>query len=144
MKIRYTAGGVVIGPDGRIVIVNQNGNSWSLPKGGIDPGETASQASTREIQEESGITDLTFVAELGSYQRSKIPLDEGPVDDSEIKDITIFLYTTKQTKLAPEDPDNPEALWVHPDEVVNYLTHKKDIQFYESILPTVKKHIKQL
>ena len=33
----------------------------------------------------------------------------------------------------PVDPDNPEARWVHPEEVCGYLTHKKDKQFFRNI-----------
>ena len=34
-----TAGGVVVNKKGRILVVNQRGTSWSLPKGHIEPGE---------------------------------------------------------------------------------------------------------
>lgn len=38
---------------------------WSLPKGHIEPGETAEQTAVREVAEETGI-DGRVVAELGS------------------------------------------------------------------------------
>ena len=33
---RESAGGVVVGPQGNVVIVCQHGNSWSFPKGGVE------------------------------------------------------------------------------------------------------------
>ncbi|MCK4247280.1 MAG: NUDIX hydrolase, partial [Methanomicrobia archaeon] len=39
MKQTKSAGGVVINEDNQVLVVNQNGNSWSLPKGHIDYGE---------------------------------------------------------------------------------------------------------
>ncbi len=141
MKIRKTAGGVIIGSDNKIVVVSQHGRSWSLPKGGVDPGEDLQQASRREIQEETGLTELALLCELGTYQRHRIPLDEGPLDDSEIKEITLFLYKTKQTELIPEDPDNPEAIWVEIDKVIGYLTHPKDREFFESVIPDIKPYL---
>lgn len=34
-----SAGGIVVGPAGKIVIVSQHGTSWSLPKGHLNEGE---------------------------------------------------------------------------------------------------------
>lgn len=128
------AGGVVVSPDGLVLIVNQNGNSWSFPKGHIDNGEDALKAAQREIYEESGVNELKHIADLGSYERYRIALDGGD-DTSEFKTITMFLFTTPQTALAPHDPMNPEARWVPKEHVADILTHEKDKSFFRSILP---------
>jgi 8-oxo-dGTP pyrophosphatase MutT (NUDIX family) len=139
---RYTAGAVVVGPKGLVVVVNQNGVSWSLPKGGIEKGETAQAAATREVMEETGITKLDFVDELGTYQRLRIGKGGKGEDKTDlIRVITIFLCATAQENLAPQDPDNPEARWVEPDKVSSLLTHPKDKEFYSNALPRVKKFI---
>lgn len=128
------AGGVVVNRDGDVCVVNQRGNSWGLPKGHIDPGEDALTCAKREIQEESGLSELIFVKELGSYERYKIGKDPSTEDTSELKEYTFFLFTTEQMELAPEDPHNPEARWVSRDEVAALLTHPKDAAFFESII----------
>ena len=128
------AGGVVINQNGLVLVVNQNGNSWSLPKGHVDNGEDALEAAKREIYEESGVHDLALVADLGSYERYRIALDGGD-DPSKFKTIFMFLFTTNQTALAPLDPQNPEARWVHKDAVADLLTHQKNKQFFRSVLP---------
>jgi 8-oxo-dGTP pyrophosphatase MutT (NUDIX family) len=127
-----TAGGVVISKKGRILVVNQRGRSWSLPKGHIEEGEDAKTAAIREIEEETGIIRLNFVKNLGSYMRYKIGLD-GRDDISELKHIQMFLFTTDELNLAPKDPDHPEARWVYPDDVESLLTHPKDKAFFKSI-----------
>jgi len=132
MKKTKSAGGVVLNKHGQVLIVNQNGNSWSLPKGHIDPGEDAPSAAERETREESGISQLEFLRDLGSYQRFRIGLD-GAEDKSELKTIIMYLYRTTQMKLQPEDPDNPEARWVDVEEVENLLTHPKDKEFFRAI-----------
>ena len=133
MKKTESAGGVVKNKEGKILVVNQRGTSWSLPKGHIEQGEDALQASRREIQEESGITDLTFIKELGTYDRFKIGKDGGE-DTSELKTLHMFLYTTNENNLKPTDPDNPEARWVEVEEVAQLLTHPKDKEFFLKIL----------
>jgi ADP-ribose pyrophosphatase YjhB (NUDIX family) len=129
MKKTYSAGGIVLNEQGQVLVVNQNGNSWSLPKGHIDPGEDARMAAERETKEESGISQLSYVEDLGNYQRYRIGID-GKEDKSELKTITMFLYKTSQMELRPEDPDNPEARWVDKDDVEELLTHPKDKEFY--------------
>lgn len=133
-KTTYSAGGVVLNSQRKVLIVNQNGDSWSLPKGHIDPGEDAFTAAKREIEEESGVNqwNLTFEQELGSYTRYRIGLD-GTDDKSELKNITILAFSTGQEELKPIDPHNPEARWVAIDEVETFLTHPKDREFFASI-----------
>jgi len=135
-----TGGGVVLSSDDKVLVVSQHGTSWSLPKGHIDPGEDAQQAATREIEEESGITKLNFIKELGTYQRHRIGLNGGE-DTSELKTITFFLYTTTEYTLKPIDPENPEARWVDVDSVIELLTHPKDKEFFRSVSDQVKEFI---
>ena len=62
MDIRVAAYAVIV-QDGRILLAhwNQGGYSgWTLPGGGIDPGEDPADAAVREITEETG-----YRAELG-------------------------------------------------------------------------------
>ncbi len=136
MRRTVTAGGVVLNPRGDVLVVNQRGNSWSLPKGHIDPGEDAETAARREILEESGVSELTLVRPLGSYERHRIALDGGD-DLSELKTMHFYLFRTRQESLQPQDPDNPEARWVPREEVARLLTHRRDRAFFEDILPSL-------
>jgi diadenosine hexaphosphate hydrolase (ATP-forming) len=136
MKKTISAGGVVVNQRGEVLVVNQRGNSWSLPKGHIDFGEDALAAAKREIAEESGITELAFVRKLGVFERPRIG-KHGGEDKSELKEIHIFLFTTPQVKLQPEDPENPEARWVKKDDVADLLTHPKDKAFFRGIVDSL-------
>jgi 8-oxo-dGTP pyrophosphatase MutT (NUDIX family) len=131
MKRTYSAGGVVTNNEGKVLVVSQHGTSWSLPKGHIDPGEDALVAAKREIYEESGIRDLEFVRELGSYERYRIGLDGD--DPSELKVITMFLFRTSEKTLRPVDPENPEAKWVEKSKVQLLLTHERDKEFFRNV-----------
>lgn len=137
MKKTESAGGVVKNKEGKILVISQHGTSWSLPKGHIEEGEDALIASKREIEEESGITDLIFIKELGTYERFKIPKDGKGEDTSELKIIHMFLYTTNENNLKPIDPENPEARWVELQQVANLLTHPKDKEFFLKILSVI-------
>jgi ADP-ribose pyrophosphatase YjhB (NUDIX family) len=111
----------------------QKNNLWSLPKGHIEEGEDTLAAAKREIAEESGVTELEYIRELGVYTRYKLN-KEGHDDTSELKTIHVFLFKTTQEKLQPIDPDNPEARWVAKEDVVDMLPHKKDKEFFLEII----------
>jgi ADP-ribose pyrophosphatase YjhB (NUDIX family) len=129
-KVTVSAGGVIMNSQGMVLVVSQNGSSWSLPKGHVDPGEEPLEAAIRETKEESGITDLEFLQTLGAYGRYKLGLNTAE-DKSEWKVLLFFLFKTRQNALKPQDPHNPEARWVHPDDVEALLTHPKDKAFYK-------------
>lgn len=136
MKRTRTAGGVVVNATtGKILVVSQNGDSWSLPKGHLDPGEDDLTTARREIAEESGVTDLTLVRPLGEYERHAIARGGKGERTDEMKTIAMFLFTTAQDELAPLDPKNPEARWVDRADVAPLLTHAKDAEFFLSVLP---------
>lgn len=137
MKETHSAGGVVANPKGKILIVNQKAHSWSLPKGHIEHGETPLETAKREIYEESGIKKLRYIKELGTYKRYR--MNKSNKDDkSQMMKITMFLFKTNQKKLAPKDPDNPEARWVEKSKVAALLTHRKDKEFFLSIAKELK------
>ena len=123
------AGGIVVNNLNQVAIVNQNHNSWSLPKGHVDPGEDKFDAAKREIYEETGIIDLEFIKELGSYNRHRIGLD-GQDDLAELKTIYIYLFKSNQKELNPIDPHNPFAKWIDYKSIADYLTHKEDVKFF--------------
>lgn len=133
MKHTQSAGGVVLNNRDEVLVVNQRGISWSLPKGHIEKDENKIEAAEREIFEESGIKNLELIKELGSYQRHKIGKDVKIDDKSELKTIFMFLFRTDEVDLKPRDKHNPEARWVSKEKVVGLLTHPKDKDFFLSI-----------
>ncbi len=141
MKINKTkyvecAGGIIINNKQEIVIVNQNHDSWSLPKGHIDDGETSLEAAIREIYEETGITNPKLIKSIGSFGRYRIGLD-GNDDKTEHKTIHIFLFHSQQKILKPIDQNNPIAKWVPYIEVEKILTHPSDKKFFNKSIKKI-------
>ena len=135
MKSKETkcAGGIIYNDKNEVVIVNQNHDSWSLPKGHIDSGESSLEAALREIYEETGIKKPTYIKSLGKFKRYRIGLD-GNDDLSELKTIAIYLFKSNQINLQPIDPNNPEAIWVNVEEAYKLLSHKEDKSFFKKSL----------
>ncbi len=63
----YTAGGVVYRADHdrpQILMIQDRLGRWTIPKGHVEPGESIEQTATREVAEETGLTDLRLGAKL--------------------------------------------------------------------------------
>ncbi len=128
------AGGVVYNPKLGVVVVSQNHDSWSLPKGHIEIGETPLEGAKREVHEETGIPEsaLTLVREVAGYERGRIVRNAHI--EAEMRHITLFFFTTDWEVLAPIDPINPEALWMKPEDVHSKLSHPIDKKEFERII----------
>lgn len=48
-----------------ILLIQDAKNRWTIPKGHIEPGETAKETAIREIGEEAGLRDMEVLGWLG-------------------------------------------------------------------------------
>lgn len=72
------AGGVVVNPTGELVLVLVRAKRLRpdgkpevrLPKGHIESGESPMEAATREVREESGVSSLEVLSDLGRQRVS--------------------------------------------------------------------------
>lgn len=138
MKHAISAGGVVVGPNNSIAVVEQGDKFWSLPKGHLNTGEEPLEAAKREIYEETGLQQLELIKPLGFYSRPGRTYGENDTMVPAIKTIHMYLFTTKESSLKPVDPANPSAVWVDIDKVTSKLSSPKDIEFFASIISDIQ------
>jgi 8-oxo-(d)GTP phosphatase len=88
---------------------------WSLPKGKIEPGETAPVAAVREIEEETG-----YAAELGRWLLAlSYPVELGT------KKVTYWAARTLGGEFVPND-EVDELVWVPVKEAIKQVTYSLD------------------
>ncbi len=73
----------VVVPDGqeRILLIRRTDNKyWSIPGGGMEPGESIREAARREVKEETGIDcEITGLVGIYSNPRHVAAYDDGEV-----------------------------------------------------------------
>lgn len=104
-----SAGGVVLRyEDGRTLVAlvtEREHPNYVLPKGHLEARESALDAARREVGEEAGLHELTFVRELATVQRLNF-------ERTKWKTIHFFLFTTRELEPKPLEPENhPHVGW---------------------------------
>jgi ADP-ribose pyrophosphatase YjhB (NUDIX family) len=117
-----SAGGVVLNDVAEIALVLQRKRRrlrWTLPKGRIDPGETAEVAALREVREESGL-EARIVRLL--------VLHDGP------RHHTYYYEMALERDLGVHDHETREVRFVSLEEAVRRIGSKRDLAVLRRLL----------
>lgn len=136
-----TAGGVVLGDSGTIAMVRRS-DAWLFPKGHVDEGETDEQAARREIAEETGLTGLELIDDLGSYERYAINKD-GTDNPDRMKEIHMFLFAAEPHALLAPTMEIEEARWVSFSRLVSEIGNAKDKAWFTTVFERVRHAIQR-
>lgn len=102
-------------PEGKVLILQQN-DLWKLPGGHLEEQETWEQGLRREIQEETGITDVTIqdVVRVG-------------MSDSKNTYLITFFGTTSALEVVL-DSEHSAFEWVDTDTIDTYHLFFTELQ----------------
>lgn len=112
-----SAGGVVVGPDGVLLIARRGANGslqWTLPKGLVEPGEDVMATAVREVREETGI-EAAIDSKLGTIDYWFV---WKPEDTRYHKFVHYFLMLPTGGDFSARDDEAEEVRWVPAGDAV--------------------------
>jgi len=101
------------------VLLHYTAGHWDFPKGNIEAGESEKQAATREIREETGITDIEFIDGF----RMKIEYRYRHSKRLVQKEVVLFLART-QTRQVTLSHEHIGFTWKRFDDAIQQLTYR--------------------
>ncbi|KQR81224.1 RNA pyrophosphohydrolase [Sphingomonas sp. Leaf343] len=152
LPYRPCAGVMLVNRDG-LVFVGQRLDStleaWQMPQGGIDPGEDALTAATRELREETGVVAdrVELVAEAGRDFTYDLPTELiGKVWKGKWRGqvqrwfLFRFLGEDHDVDIRTPHPEFRAWRWIEPAELPRVIVPFKR-QLYEDVLAAFADHL---
>ena len=117
-------GGLVYNKEGHVLFIFRNGK-WDLPKGGMEKNEKIAATAIREVEEETGVSDLSISCDLQkTYHVFK--------RNGKYKLKITQWYEMQSTFEGPTIPQTKEgiekAVWLNPEQIKEALNNS-----YENI-----------
>jgi bis(5'-nucleosidyl)-tetraphosphatase len=97
------------------------GGYWAFPKGGIEENETHEDTINREVDEETGITNINIKEYL--YQTNHHYKNKNVIRKTKVY---FYFATTEETDVKVSD-EHLNYKWVDLEEVKNYVTYNNSL-----------------
>ena len=112
---------IVTDHESRILLIQRTDNGcWSIPGGGMEPGESLRQAVAREVREETGM-ECEVTGLVGIYSD---PAHVAAYDDGEVRQEFSICFTTRLLGgVIRTSGESSEVRFVAPAELVDYEIH---------------------
>jgi ADP-ribose pyrophosphatase YjhB (NUDIX family) len=113
---------IVVNDDGQILLIRRTDNgNHALPGGGMDLGESITQAAVREVREETGI-EVEITGLVGIYTNPRHLIEY--TSDGEVRQEFSIVFTARPRGGVPTTSDEAaEVLWVDPADVSAMQMH---------------------
>ncbi|WP_319825393.1 RNA pyrophosphohydrolase [Thalassovita sp.] len=152
LPYRRNVGVMLMNADGHVFVgqrLDNPGPAWQMPQGGIDKGETPTDAALRELEEETGVPAhlVDIAAETDGWLPYDLPHDlvpriwKGRFRGQEQKWFLLrFHGTDADVNIQTDHPEFSEWRWLAPDLLIdNIVPFKREV--YARVLDAFADHL---
>ena len=150
LPMRNGVGVIVLNNENKVFVGKRKDNpvdSWQMPQGGIDIGESYLSAMKRELYEETSIKSIEILKEINGFFEYELPKNlvgiiwKGKFRGQKQKwFITRFIGNENEINLQTENQEFIEWKWIIPDELPRTIVDFKK-KMYVELLEILKDFI---
>ena len=148
LPLRNGVGIIVLNKENKVFVakrIDNPGNFWQMPQGGIDDGEDFLTAAYRELNEETSIKNVELIKEFNGTLTYELPNNLlGIIWKGKFKGQTQKWFIMKfdgqdsEINLKTKNPEFFEWKWVDVDKITdNVVDFKKEV--YEKLKEEINK-----
>ncbi len=100
---------------------------WDFPKGNVEAGESEYETARREIMEETGITDITFIDGFKEEIHYSYKRDQNLIN----KKVVFYLAKTNSDDVVLSS-EHTDYIWVQYEEAKKIITYKNSLMLLKN------------
>ena len=150
LPLRNGVGIAVLNKENKIFVakrIDNPGNFWQMPQGGLDDGENYFDAALRELEEETSIKSVDLIKELSNYTTYDLPdrllgiIWKGKYKGQKQKWFIVkFNGQENEININTKHPEFLDWKWIDIKELTNEVVDFK-LHVYQEIQKELEKEI---
>ncbi len=150
LPLRNGVGIVVLNKENKVFVakrIDNPGNFWQMPQGGIDDGEDFLTAAYRELYEETSIKKVELIKELNGILTYELPnhllgiIWKGKYKGQKQKWFLMrYMGKDEEININTKKPEFLEWKWVEIDAITDFVVDFK-LQVYKDLKKKIQKVI---
>ena len=149
LPLRNGVGIAVLNKENKIFVarrIDNPGNFWQMPQGGLDDGENYFDAALRELEEETSIKSVDLIKELSNYTTYDLPdrllgiIWKGKYKGQKQKWFLMrFIGNDNEININTSNPEFLDWKWIDLDLITDVV-----VDFKHHVYKELKEKVKKL
>lgn len=138
MQRELSAGAIIFYRSGKKIeylLLHHDADYWNFPKGHIEAGESILAAARREVQEETGLTDLNFIPGFKVQDKYIFQFNQ-----QKIFKIVIFLLAQAKNQEVKVSDEHQDFRWLSYEQTMKQLKFKNIKTILQQANDFIKKY----
>ena len=149
LPLRIGVGIILLNKENKVFVakrIDNPGNFWQMPQGGVDKGEDFLKAAYRELDEETNIKSVKIIKELDGLTTYELPdhllgiIWKGKYRGQKQKWFLMrFIGEEKEININTKNPEFLEWKWVEIDQITELV-----VDFKLDVYKKLKRNIEEI